>query len=82
VSTLSRTPSTPEPSPLPSPYLTTSEVAGLIRISTATLLQWAAKGLYGIPRPLRCGNTMRWDREAVLGWLAGRAAAAQEGAVA
>ncbi len=48
--------------------LTAREVANLFRVSRSLIYQWAKDGR--IPEPLRLGGSLRWDRAALLAWLA------------
>lgn len=52
--------------------LTRAEVARMLRVSTPTLSRWAAAG-EGPPVVWLAGRVPRYDRAAVVAWLAARA---------
>lgn len=48
--------------------LTAEELADLLGISRAHLFRLHSRGL--VPRPLRLGRSLRWDRATIVRWLA------------
>jgi excisionase family DNA binding protein len=48
--------------------LTIEQVATLLAVSRACIRKWLASGF--LPRPLKLGRLVRWERDTIADWLA------------
>jgi excisionase family DNA binding protein len=48
-------------------FVTATELAKLLRISTRTL--WRLLSAHRIPEPIRLGGAVRWRKEVIQGWI-------------
>ncbi len=59
------------PALVASPYLRVRDLAELLRVNERTVRRWRSEGV--LPPAVEIAGVVRWRREAVEAWLAGRA---------